>query len=342
MGELYLKTLIIMLVLSAFIVPGFILRRIKMLSANSTESLSAILLYVCQPMLIINSLCVFDEAEWAVISSMSKVSLLCDFAIVMAVSTVAFLLLFAICKLIFIKYQNKTAAGIYSFITLFSNCGFIGVPFIEMFSDHDPLASVYVMVFNIVFCVFSWTVGVYFITGNRQDISFKKVILNPTIVASIIALLLFFVPEINFFMFEEVEEIQVFPQYLAYTTTPVSMLIVGIRIADMTARDIFAKPAAYFAGALRLLLAPAVTLCAALVFFAVIKAIDPSAVQRDYAFLAPVISMAMSPAASVVAMSTRFKGDTALAATTFVTSTLISIIIIPLIASAAMSIWGML
>ena len=211
-----------------------------------------------------------------------------------------------------------------------------------MFSDHDPLASVYVMVFNIVFCVFSWTVGVYFITGNRQDISFKKVILNPTIVASIIALLLFFVPKINFFMFEEVEEIQVFPQYLAYTTTPVSMLIVGIRIADMTARDIFAKPAAYFAGALRLLLAPAVTLCAALVFFAVIKAIDPSAVQRDYAFLAPVISMAMSPAASVVAMSTRFKGDTALAATTFVTSTLISIIIIPLIASAAMSIWGLL
>lgn len=342
MGELYLKTLIIMLVLSAFIVPGFILRKIKMLSADSTESLSAILLYVCQPMLIINSLCVFDKEQWAVISAMSKVDLLGDFAIVMAVSTVAFLLLFGICKLIFIKYQNKTAAGVYSFITLFSNCGFIGVPFIEMFSDHDPLASVYVMVFNIVFCVFSWTVGVYFITGNRKEISFKKVILNPTIVASVIALLLFFVPEINFFMFEEVEEIQVFPKYLAYTTTPISMLIVGIRIADMSVRDIFAKPAAYFSGALRLLLAPAVTLCVALAFFAVVKAIDPAAVARDYAFLAPIISMAMSPAASVVAMSTRFKGDTALAATTFVTATLISIIVIPLTASAAMSIWGML
>ena len=61
MGELYLKTLIIMLVLSAFIVPGFILRKIKMLSAESTDSLSSILLYVCQPMLIINSLCVFED-----------------------------------------------------------------------------------------------------------------------------------------------------------------------------------------------------------------------------------------------------------------------------------------
>ena len=342
MGDLYLKTLIIMLVLSAFIIPGFILRKINMLSSESTDSLSTILLYVCQPMLIINSLCVFEEQDWALIQSMSKVSLLCDFAIVMAVSTVAFLLLFGICKLIFIKYQNKTAAGIYSFITLFSNCGFIGVPFIEMFSDHNPLASVYVMVFNIVFCVFSWTVGVYFITGDRKEISFKKVILNPTIVASIIALILFFVPEINFFMFEEIEEIKVFPQYLAYTTTPVSMLIVGIRIADMTARDIFAKPMAYFAGALRLLLAPAVTLCVALAFFAIIKAINPAAVSQDYAFLAPIISMAMSPAASVVAMSTRFKGDTALSATTFVTATLISIVIIPLTASAAMSIWGML
>ena len=126
-----------MLVLSAFIIPGFILRKIKMLSSESTDSLSTILLYVCQPMLIINSLCVFEEQDWALIQSMSKVSLLCDFAIVMAVSTVAFLLLFGICKLIFIKYQNKTAAGIYSFITLFSNCGFIGVPFIEMFSDHN-------------------------------------------------------------------------------------------------------------------------------------------------------------------------------------------------------------
>ena len=293
---------------------------------------AAFLIYIGMPALIFY--CMMD-VDISLVSWQNVV-------ICLLLSLIVHLIGYVAIKFITIKGKDGAKRAAASFGAMFSNCGFIGVPFIEMFSDHDPLASVYVMVFNIVFCVFSWTVGVYFITGNRQDISFKKVILNPTIVASIIALLLFFVPEINFFMFEEVEEIQVFPQYLAYTTTPVSMLIVGIRIADMTARDIFAKPAAYFAGALRLLLAPAVTLCAALVFFAVIKAIDPSAVQRDYAFLAPVISMAMSPAASVVAMSTRFKGDTALAATTFVTATLISIIIIPLTASAAMSIWGLL
>ena len=73
-------------------------------------------------------------------------------------------LMLALCKLIFIKSKDKSKTNVYSFIAVFSNCGFFGIPFVEMFTDGNPLATMYVMVFNVVFTILCWTVGVVLIT----------------------------------------------------------------------------------------------------------------------------------------------------------------------------------
>ena len=207
MVEIFLKVLLIMAVFIAFAVPGFALKKLKMIGEGGTVTLSNLLLYVCQPALAIKAFCVFSEEDWNTIQSVGITNLLKNSGLTLCISALAIILIFALCKIIFIKSKNKSAANVYSFVAVFSNCGFFGIPFVEMFTDGNPIAVMYIMVFNIVFNVMIWTLGIYLITGDVKQIRLKKLICNPTIIAMAIALLLFFVPQINIFMMDEVAEL---------------------------------------------------------------------------------------------------------------------------------------
>lgn len=337
MGAIYLKVLIIMAVFVAFALPGFVLKKLKMIGEGGTLTLSNLLLYVCQPALAIKAFCVFSEEDWEVVSAVETVGLLKNFGLTLAISVLAIGVVFALCKLVFIKAKDKKAADVYSFIAVFSNCGFFGIPFVEMFTDGNPLAVMYIMVFNVVFNLLCWTLGVYLITGSFKEIRLKKLICNPAIVSNFIALILFFVPQINIFMMDEVKELRIFPQYLAYMTAPLSMIIVGIRLAEMPPKTLFCKKGVYLAGGLRLIVAPFLTLVVSMPFWGLCT--DGGAFE-EYIYLAPIIAMTMSPAASVVAMAERFGGDRETATAAFVTNTLLSVITIPLVITAVMAICG--
>ncbi len=339
-AEIFVKVLLIMAVLAAFAVPGFALKKLKMIGEGGTLTLSNLLLYVCQPALAIKAFCVFSEDDWAYIKAIEKTVILKNFGITLAISVAAMGLMLALCKLIFIKAKDKSAANVYSFVAVFSNCGFFGIPFVEMFTGGNPLATMYMMVFNVVFTVMCWTVGVVLITGNLKDIKIKKLVLNPALISIVIALVFFFVPQINFFMFDEVAELRIFPQYLAYMTAPLSMIIVGIRIAETPAKQLFCKKGVYLAGGLRLIIAPFLTLVISLPFWGILGSGVESGFE-EYVYLAPVIAMTMSPAASVVAMAETFGGDKETATAAFVTNTIISIVTIPLVIMAVMAICGL-
>ncbi len=341
MLQVYLKALIIMAVLIAFILPGFLLRKLKLLNDNSSSTLSNILLYVCQPALAIDAFCVYSQEDWQVIQNISKVVLLGNFGIVIAISVLSMLLIFLICKLVFLKSKEKNISNIYTFIAIFSNCGFLGVPFVKMFTDSNPLAVIYIMVFNIVFIIMSWTLGVTLITGDIHEIRLKKIICNPSIIAVVVAIILFFVPQINIFMIVGVKDLQILPQYLSYMNAPISMMIVGIRLAELSLKQIFCKRGVYISGILRLIVAPLITFAVALVFYFILRNTRGAlSVDEEYIILSPVIAMAMSPAASVVAMAERFNGDKETATAAFATNTLLSIVTIPIIISIVMLCWN--
>lgn len=340
MAQIFLKVLLIMVVFVVFAVPGFALKKLKLLGEGATLTLSNLLLYVCQPALAVKAFCVFSKEDWEYIQAIEKLTLLKNFGITVAISVVSMGLMLALCKLIFIKSKDKSKTNVYSFIAVFSNCGFFGIPFVEMFTDGNPLATMYVMIFNVVFTVMCWTVGVVLITGSFKDIKIKKLVLNPALISIVVALIFFFVPQINFFMFDEVWEFRIFPQYLAYMTAPVSMIIVGIRIAEMPLKTLFCNAGVYLSGGLRLIIAPFLTLLITLPFWGILGSGAASGYE-EYVYLAPVIAMAMSPAASVVAMAESFNGDKETATAAFVTNTLISIITIPLVITAVMAICGL-
>ncbi|MDE7452948.1 MAG: AEC family transporter [Clostridia bacterium] len=336
---LYLKVLIIMLVLAAFAVPGFALKKLKMIGEGGTLTLSNVLLYVCQPALVVKSFCVFTDAEFEVVQSVSRLILLKNFGISFAFAVASLLLMLGVSKLVFIKAKDKSAARVYSYVAVFSNCGFLGVPFVEAFTDGNPLATMYVMVFNVAFIILCWTVGVVLITGDFKQIRPKKVFLNPAIITSVVAAVLFFVPEINFFMIDAVKGLGIFPKYLGYCTAPLSMIIVGIRLAETPAKSLFCKKGVYISGALRLIVAPFLTLLLVLPFTRFFGA-GADCGFEEYVYLAPVIAMAMSPAASVVAMAETFDGDKETATAAFVTGTILSVVTIPCVITAVIAIFG--
>lgn len=316
----FLQILLIMVVLAAFMAPGYILRKKKMLDDGSLVSLSNILLYVCQPLIMIKAFAVnpvsptyslFINMLWAVLFSL-----------------LSMLFTFGLARLALIKEKNLRKRNVYSFAAIFSNCGFLGIPFIDMLTDGDGVSLLFIAVYNVAFNILIWTLGVYFMTGDKKSINIKKAFLNPSMIGSYIGLLLMFIPQINIFNMSGLSTLSQIPIYFSCMTSVLSMFIAGIRLADLPVKSIFTDVNAYISAALRLIIAPVIT-------FLIMVFVDRF-IYTIYSiglWLAVLVASAMSPASSVVAYAEAFDGDKASAARVFVLGTLLSIITVPAVVS---------
>lgn len=319
MVQIIVKVLLIMLVLFAFAVPGFILKKTNLVKADSLYSISNILLCFAQPMLIIQAFAVDPIAP-------SGETLL-NFLWVFLFSVAAIFLTFFAAKLCFLFMkgdEQRQKRDILVFIGTFSNCAFVGIPFVEMFTDGDSEAMMYVTVFTVAFNLLLWTLGAYLITQDKKQISVKKAILNPCTIASIVGFVLFLVPQINIFNMDAVKELQQIVTYGGGMTAPLSMMVVGVRIADLSPKQLFCDKSIYLSAFVRLILSAALTYLLILPF-----KLTGVFADTPYVLLAPVIAMAMPPAASVVAFAEKLDGDRVFSAAAFSTGTILSIITLP-------------
>lgn len=319
MVQIIVKVLLIMLVLFAFAVPGFILKKTNLVKADSLYSISNILLCFAQPMLIIQAFAVDPIAP-------SGETLL-NFLWVFLFSVAAIFLTFFAAKLCFLFMkgdEQRQKRDILVFIGTFSNCAFVGIPFIEMFTDGDSEAMMYVTVFTVAFNLLLWTLGAYLITQDKKQISVKKAILNPCTIASLVGFLLFLVPQINIFNMDAVKELQQIVTYGGGMTAPLSMMVVGVRIAELSPKQLFCDKSIYLSAFVRLILSAALTYLLILPF-----KLTGVFADTPYVLLAPVIAMAMPPAASVVAFAEKLDGDRVFSAAAFSTGTILSIITLP-------------
>ena len=72
----------------------------------------------------------------------------------------------------------------------------MGLPFLQsLFTDASLQAElvIYCAVILAVFNILNWTFGVYIITGDKKEISLKKVLLNPVIISVVLSLAVFFI-----------------------------------------------------------------------------------------------------------------------------------------------------
>ena len=287
--------------------PGFILVKLKVLNGDHIKPLVTILLYVCQPFIMIKSFLVrpYDT------------QLLINIGVVFLVAALTQLIAFGVSRLIFSYDKDRARRGVYVFSTAVGNVGFIGIPMCQIFMPNDiDNAVLYISVYLVAFNLIAWTLGAYMITGDKKFISVKKAVINPPVLALLVALPLFFAG-----ITLPADHIGTkCIGYLADMNTPLSMIVLGMRFALVKWTDMFKGWSIYLVSFLKLVVTP-------LLVYACIFALGLDAVLLKTL----IIVSAMPTANMVLMMAEKFGGNTEESVKCIMNSTILTMAVLPLI-----------
>lgn len=196
--------LIIMLVIAVL---GFIFAKCCKVGDKEEKFLTKVLLLFINPCLTMVSFNVKFEKE-----------MFLGFLLSLTLSFFIIFIFTVIAKLIFAK--NKINFDLQRLSTVFTNCGFVGIPLIKAVFGIGGVF--YLMGFIAAFNVMLWTYGIVTI-GGKIDI--KKVLLNTNVLAVIVGVIVFCLPV-------KIPEIIANPvSMVGNCNTAVSMILLGIFFA---------------------------------------------------------------------------------------------------------------
>lgn len=285
-------------------VPGFILAKIKLIKPEHIGVLVCVLLYVNQPFIMID----------AFITKTYENSLLVNIGIVFLVGVISQIFIMFLGKLIFRADNNRLRGNAYSYASAIGNVGFMGIPVVSVLLPENAEAILYVSVFLMSFNLVAWTIGIYALTGNKKDISIKKALLNPPIIAMIVALPIFFLRvKLPSFLTLPIS-------YLAMMNTPLAMIILGAKFAWIRLRELVSGWGVYLTCFIKLVACPLI----------VYGCLYPFEISRTVKIVLIILS-AMPSANMVLMHAERFGGDTVAATKAVMLTTVASILTIPLI-----------
>ncbi len=243
MGDYSVRVIEKIIVLFIAMIAGYIAKKGKLISGESTKSLSSLLVYITNPCLIVCSL----QREY-------DSNLLITAANVFALSVAVHSLLAIFSHFIFRHVKNKSERSVYSYGLTYSNCGYMGFPLMmAIFKDDPQLGLFYGVIFVTAFNLFSWTHGII-VMSNEGKIPWKKLVLNPALIAVIISMVLF----LGRIMLPKT--INDGLTLVGDMTFPLSMIIIGSLLADMKLLKILSQKKLYLFSALTLLVVPAIML----------------------------------------------------------------------------------
>lgn len=188
---------------------GFWLFRAKKLTAQGSKELGNVLVYVIMPCVVFNAyLTDFSEERlWGLLAAFGF-------------SIAALGISMAISALIFHKHPVE------NFGTAFSNAGFMGLPLIQAVLGSEAVfyASAFVALLNFL----QWTYGVFIITGERRQISAKKILLNPIIISLFLGIIVFLM------RIEIPEVLSKTVSLISGMNAPVAMISIGTYLAQIS------------------------------------------------------------------------------------------------------------
>ena len=283
---------------------GFVLYRFKLMNAEFNRALAKLLVNVTMPFLIIDS--VLNLTQRAPASTVF---------VVLAAAAVLYLILpllgFLTARLLFVPEAQR---GLYTYMTTFSNVGFMGFPLISALLGAE--AVFYTALFNMIFNLSSFSYGILLISpdnGSKEKPQLRM-LLSPGILLSLLAILLYFadLP----FPAPVVDVVG----YIGGLTTPLAMFLTGASIASMNLPEMLRDKRMYPFILLKQIVLP---LCLYPVFRLFI---------RDTLLLhVSLIMLSLPVANSAVLFSIEYHADEKLAARGVFLTTLCSIATIPLV-----------
>ena len=121
-----------------------------------------------------------------------------------------------------------------------SNCSFLGVPLLEAIFPNSPNVAVYSMMYFLSMSLLGWTLVSAIITRNKKYISVKKILINPATLSIAVSLPFFFTGfKIGFDNGELLGQIGNMIDILGKMTTPLCMLVLGMRLATVKVKNLF-------------------------------------------------------------------------------------------------------
>lgn len=281
---------------------GIYAKKKNYINKTVNKGLSEILLNITFPLLIISSLNIEFSKE-----------LLGTSIHLFIYGVIITVVLIIVCKLIYLKVPARRQT-VLKFSSVFSNCSFMGFPILvqQLGSNGNFYGSIFTISFNL----FVFTYGVMIFTGEKDIKGLKKAILNPNIIAIFIGLILFaFSIKLPYAISKSIS-------LVGAMTTPLSMIILGVLIAEMKVKEVFSEQAVYFAAIVRLLIAPLLTILILRILGA-----------DDIIVKVLVIAEAMPAAASTAVFAEKYNGDDGLASKCVFITTALSLLTIPFIIS---------
>lgn len=288
------------LVLFVLIAVGFICGKKGILTDSSSKHITDIVLYVVTPCVMITA---FQREFSFELLGKILIAMLCASLIIAGSILVA--------KLLF-RDKDESRKKVLQFSVIFSNCGFMSLPLQKAILGDDGwfYGSIFVAVFNI----FVWTYGLVSMSGDKKQLSIKKLAFNPGIVGVLIALILF-VCKINlpYIISQPIE-------YLSDLNTPLPMLVIGFYLSQANFKKAFTDLGTYAAMAVRLVAIP-VAAAVIMSLFGIDKTI----------IVAFIIASSAPTAATTTMFAAKYNRDVELSVSTVTATTLVSIVTMPLV-----------
>ena len=298
-------------ILSLFLIMacGFLIVRLRLLKGSDSRILSVLSIYLIVPCVIVKSF------QIELTEQVRNGFLL---AVAVAVGAHACLLVISFLLRRFLRLDAVERAS-----TIYSNAGNLIIPLVTAILGDEWV--IYSSAFICVQQIFMWTHGQMILSGQR-GVNWKKLFLNANVISIAVGLLLMLLRvRLPGILYSSVNA-------LAGTIGPVSMIMLGMLLADADLRRIVRDRRVYLVAALRLIVTPLVMLCL-LKLSGLAGAVPEGRTILYVSFMAM-----MTPAATMVTQLSQLNDNRPdFASSVNVMTTLFCVVTMPLLTQAYMS-----
>ena len=292
-----------MLKLFLLLVLGFVLFKCHIFDEYTNKKISALIVNVASPMLIISSIAGVEGNDKSIVFLMIGAGIL---------MYIGFIILGKIINRIF-PFPKKDWP-VYECMVVFANTGFMGYPvLLDVFGQE---AVFYASLIHMAFNFFVYTYAIMCLTKS-DDSEFKlnfKQLLTPGIVLIFIGILIYlFDMQLPSVLMDTINSV-------GSLTAPLSMMMSGSSLAVYPIKDSFTDWRSYVFAFVRLIIVPFVTMIVCRLLH----------INPYYANIT-IITNAMPVGSMVLMLATQYNANVKIVTKNIVVSTLLSVITIPIV-----------
>lgn len=298
-------TLTNVLLTLVFILPGYAMGKWGKLKVDHQSTLSGLLVYLCSPCLIV--------ASWVDLDfNIVELGYMWLFFVVTLILQIAFM---SILYLLICRKHKDSKYRIFTIASVMGNVGFFGKPMVQALLPNNPEALVYSSMFTLSLNFLVFSVGIFCLTGKKEYMTLKSAICTPNMAGVLIGMPLYIIGAKFFVPTALMDAVWL----LGNMTTPLCMIILGVRLSSVCLKKLFMRPLIYGLCVSKMMLFPLFNY--AVIYFLPLPTVFKSAV---------LILSAVPCAAVILNMAELHHSETEMAANCVLVTTLLSFITMPI------------